>query len=118
VSRLAVQQSASQSGRCPRAASRGAPAQPRAARRTTAAPLLGPRPAPARAPPRPAPPLPSPPSILWAFKLNPFEKLNLRFDATVEEIRKQYRKVSLLVHPDKCSHPQAAAAFDGGSSGV
>ena len=50
--------------------------------------------------------------ILWAFKLNPFEKLNLRFDAAPEEIKKQYRKVSLLVHPDKCSHPQAAAAFD------
>ncbi|GBF96662.1 hypothetical protein Rsub_09295 [Raphidocelis subcapitata] len=50
--------------------------------------------------------------ILWAFKLNPFEKLNLRFDATPEEIRRQYRKLSLLVHPDKCSHPQAAAAFD------
>ncbi|KIZ06236.1 J domain-containing protein spf31 [Monoraphidium neglectum] len=50
--------------------------------------------------------------ILWAFKLNPFEKLNLRFDATPEEVRKQYRKLSLLVHPDKCSHPQAASAFD------
>jgi len=53
--------------------------------------------------------------ILWAFKLNPYEKLNLRFDATVEEIRKQFRKISLLVHPDKCSHPQAASAFDGES---
>lgn len=50
---------------------------------------------------------------MWAFKLNPFEKLNLRFDATPEEVRKQYRKLSLLVHPDKCSHPQAASAFDG-----
>lgn len=51
-------------------------------------------------------------SILWAFKLNPFEKLNLRFDCTVDEVRRQFRKVSLLVHPDKCDHPQAAAAFD------
>jgi DnaJ family protein C protein 8 len=50
--------------------------------------------------------------ILWAFKLNPFEKLNLRFDATPEEVRKQYRKLSLMVHPDKCKHPQAAVAFD------
>lgn len=50
--------------------------------------------------------------ILWAFKLNPFEKLNLRFDAPIEEVRKQYRKVSLMVHPDKCKHPQASAAFD------
>ncbi|GFH24843.1 J domain-containing protein, partial [Haematococcus lacustris] len=50
--------------------------------------------------------------ILWAFKLNPFEKLNLRFDAPIEDVRKQYRKLSLMVHPDKCKHPQATAAFD------
>ncbi|KAG2430472.1 hypothetical protein HXX76_009995 [Chlamydomonas incerta] len=50
--------------------------------------------------------------ILWAFKLNPFEKLNLRFDATPEEIKKQFRKLSLMVHPDKCKHPQASTAFD------
>ncbi|KAI8474742.1 MAG: hypothetical protein J3K34DRAFT_406466 [Monoraphidium minutum] len=30
----------------------------------------------------------------------------------MEEVRRQYRKISLLVHPDKCSHPQAASAFD------
>lgn len=29
--------------------------------------------------------------ILWAFKLNPFEKMNLRFDSTESEVRKQYR---------------------------
>lgn len=50
--------------------------------------------------------------ILWAFKLNPFEKLNLRFNASIDDIRRQYRKSSLMVHPDKCSHPQAAAAFE------
>ncbi|KXZ44045.1 hypothetical protein GPECTOR_75g769 [Gonium pectorale] len=50
--------------------------------------------------------------ILWAFKLNPFEKLNLRFDATPEDVKRQYRKVSLMVHPDKCKHPQASTAFD------
>ncbi|GIL85979.1 hypothetical protein Vretifemale_14255 [Volvox reticuliferus] len=50
--------------------------------------------------------------ILWAFKLNPFEKLNLRFDATAEDVKRQYRKLSLMVHPDKCKHPQAATAFD------
>lgn len=50
--------------------------------------------------------------ILWAFKLNPFEKLNLRFDATPEDVKKQYRKLSLMVHPDKCKHPQASTAFD------
>lgn len=51
--------------------------------------------------------------ILWAFKLNPFEKLNLRFDATPEDVRRQYKKLSLMVHPDKCKHPQASAAFEG-----
>lgn len=50
--------------------------------------------------------------ILWSFKLNPYERLNLRFTATPEEIRRQYRKLSLMVHPDKCKHPQAAEAFD------
>lgn len=50
--------------------------------------------------------------ILWAFKLNPFEKLNLRFDSAVEEVRKAYRKLSLMVHPDKCKHPKASDAFD------
>ncbi|KAG1680813.1 hypothetical protein FOA52_008146 [Chlamydomonas sp. UWO 241] len=50
--------------------------------------------------------------ILWAFKLNPYEKFNLRFDATMEEVKKQYRKLSLLVHPDKCKHSEASTAFD------
>lgn len=49
--------------------------------------------------------------ILSCFKLNPFEYLNLRFDSTPEEIKKQYRKLSLMVHPDKCKHPQAKEAF-------
>lgn len=50
--------------------------------------------------------------ILWSFKLNPYERLNLRFTATPDEIRKQFRKLSLMVHPDKCKHAQAAEAFD------
>lgn len=50
--------------------------------------------------------------IIWAFKLNPFEQLNLRFDASLEDIRRQYRKISLMVHPDKCKHPQASSAFE------
>jgi hypothetical protein len=50
--------------------------------------------------------------ILWAFKLNAYEKLNLRFDATPDDIKRQFRKLSLMVHPDKCKHPQAATAFD------
>ena len=83
--------------------------------------------------------------ILSCFKLNPFEYLNLPFEASPEDLKKQYRKVtvfdrlefnvmiikfiifvsyshalclihvqlSLLVHPDKCKHPQAKEAFAG-----
>ncbi|BBN17467.1 DnaJ homolog subfamily C member 8 [Marchantia polymorpha subsp. ruderalis] len=49
--------------------------------------------------------------VLACFKLNPFEHLNLPFTATPEDVRRQYRKLSLLVHPDKCKHPQAKEAF-------
>jgi len=50
--------------------------------------------------------------IIWAFKINPYEQLNLRFDASPDDVRRQYRKLSLLVHPDKCMHPQAREAFE------
>ena len=50
--------------------------------------------------------------ILGAFKLNPYEQLGVRFDADAGEIGRAYRKSSLLVHPDKCSHPRASDAFD------
>eukprot|EP00268_Persea_americana_P026499 TRINITY_DN2591_c2_g1_i2.p1 TRINITY_DN2591_c2_g1~~TRINITY_DN2591_c2_g1_i2.p1 ORF type:complete len:279 (-),score=75.75 TRINITY_DN2591_c2_g1_i2:452-1189(-) len=49
--------------------------------------------------------------ILSCFKLNPFEHLNLSFDSSPEEVKRQYRKLSLMVHPDKCKHPQAKEAF-------
>lgn len=50
--------------------------------------------------------------VLGAFKLNPFEQLGLPFDATQEEAKRQYRKLSLLIHPDKCKHPLATSAFE------
>ena len=50
--------------------------------------------------------------ILGAFKLNPYEQLGVRFDADPGEVGRAYRKASLLVHPDKCSHPRASDAFD------
>lgn len=50
--------------------------------------------------------------ILGAFKLNPFEALDLGFDASIDDIKRAYRKVSLAVHPDKCPHPQARDAFE------
>ncbi|CAM8927663.1 unnamed protein product [Rhodiola kirilowii] len=49
--------------------------------------------------------------ILSCFKINAFEYLNLPFDATLDDVKRQYRKLSLLVHPDKCKHPQAKDAF-------
>jgi len=50
--------------------------------------------------------------ILGAFKLNPYEMLGLKFTASDDEIKRAYRKVSLAVHPDKCSHPRAKDAFE------
>ncbi|KAJ7981245.1 DnaJ domain containing protein [Quillaja saponaria] len=49
--------------------------------------------------------------ILSCFKLNPFEHLNLPFDASPDDVKMQYRKLSLLVHPDKCKHPHSKEAF-------
>eukprot|EP00252_Welwitschia_mirabilis_P008940 TRINITY_DN2120_c0_g1_i1.p1 TRINITY_DN2120_c0_g1~~TRINITY_DN2120_c0_g1_i1.p1 ORF type:complete len:247 (+),score=66.68 TRINITY_DN2120_c0_g1_i1:246-986(+) len=49
--------------------------------------------------------------ILSCFKLNPYEHLNLPFDSSADDVKRQYRKLSLLVHPDKCKHPQAKEAF-------
>ncbi|KAK9908638.1 hypothetical protein WJX75_000801 [Coccomyxa subellipsoidea] len=50
--------------------------------------------------------------ILGTFLLNPFEQMGLRYDATQEEVKRQYRKISLLIHPDKCKHPKATDAFE------
>lgn len=50
--------------------------------------------------------------ILACFKLNPYEHLNVRFDAGEDAVKRAFRKVSLLVHPDKCKHPSAKTAFD------
>lgn len=50
--------------------------------------------------------------ILGAFKINPYEQMGIRFDATIDQINRHYRKTSLLVHPDKCKHPRAKDAFD------
>lgn len=48
------------------------------------------------------------------FNLNPFEVLQLEPDSTIEEIKKKYRSLSILVHPDKNqdNKEQAQTAFD------
>ena len=42
---------------------------------------------------------------------SPFEVLLLEVDATEEDMKKRFRALSLLVHPDKCNHPKADEAF-------
>ncbi|KAI0777139.1 DnaJ-domain-containing protein [Irpex lacteus] len=50
--------------------------------------------------------------ILKAFKLNPYEILDIDETATTEEIKKKYRQLSLFIHPDKTPHARAPDAFD------
>ncbi|KAF4571216.1 J domain-containing protein [Pleurotus pulmonarius] len=50
--------------------------------------------------------------ILKAFKLNPYEMLDLNETATPEDIKKKYRQLSLFIHPDKTPHERAPEAFD------
>ncbi|KAI0303793.1 DnaJ-domain-containing protein [Multifurca ochricompacta] len=50
--------------------------------------------------------------ILDAFKLNPYDILDLESSATAEDVKKKYRQLSLFIHPDKCPHPRAPEAFD------
>ncbi|KAK8865656.1 hypothetical protein IAR55_000801 [Kwoniella newhampshirensis] len=50
--------------------------------------------------------------VLNAFKLNPYDILDLPILATEAEIKKQYRKKSLLIHPDKFKHERGLEAFD------
>ncbi|KAN0107522.1 DnaJ domain containing protein [Russula decolorans] len=50
--------------------------------------------------------------ILHAFKLNPYDVLDLGPSATAEHVKKKYRQLSLFIHPDKCPHPRAPEAFD------
>ncbi|KAH6913307.1 chaperone regulator [Coprinopsis sp. MPI-PUGE-AT-0042] len=50
--------------------------------------------------------------ILKAFKLNPYDILDLDELATPEAIKKKYKQLSLFIHPDKCPHERAPEAFD------
>jgi len=50
--------------------------------------------------------------ILKAFKLNPYDILDIQETATGEEIKRKYRQISLFIHPDKCPHERAPEAFD------
>ncbi|BBN16936.1 hypothetical protein MPTK1_7g10580 [Marchantia polymorpha subsp. ruderalis] len=42
---------------------------------------------------------------------NAYELLGVKREVTAADLKKRYWKLSLLVHPDKCEHPQAHEAF-------
>jgi len=42
---------------------------------------------------------------------NPFDQIEVTSEETNEEVQKKYKKLALLIHPDKCKHPDAAEAF-------
>ncbi|OXB52823.1 hypothetical protein ASZ78_008628, partial [Callipepla squamata] len=44
-------------------------------------------------------------------ELNPFEALGVEVTASDAELRKAYRRLAVLVHPDKSEHPRAEEAF-------
>ncbi|KAL8653558.1 MAG: hypothetical protein Q9226_003803 [Calogaya cf. arnoldii] len=50
--------------------------------------------------------------ILKAFRLDAYAVLNLQPGVPDSQIKIQYRKLSLLIHPDKTSNPSAPNAFD------
>lgn len=50
--------------------------------------------------------------ILKAFRANAYDVLDLQPGVPSEDIKKAYRKKSLLIHPDKTSNPRAPDAFD------
>ncbi|KAL8954093.1 MAG: hypothetical protein Q9222_000072 [Ikaeria aurantiellina] len=50
--------------------------------------------------------------ILKAFRLDAYAVLNLQPGIPDTQIKLQYRKLSLLIHPDKTSNPSAPTAFD------
>ncbi|KAI5287528.1 hypothetical protein KEM52_001552 [Ascosphaera acerosa] len=50
--------------------------------------------------------------IRKAFSLNAYDVLDLQPGVTEKDIKMQYRKKSLLIHPDKTANPAAPDAFD------
>ncbi|KAG5646988.1 hypothetical protein DXG03_001712 [Asterophora parasitica] len=50
--------------------------------------------------------------ILKAFKLNPYDILDIDESSTQEEVKRRYRQLSLFIHPDKTAHARAPEAFD------
>ncbi|XP_043689388.1 uncharacterized protein LOC122640299 [Telopea speciosissima] len=49
--------------------------------------------------------------IMAAEDDTPYDVLGVNLNMSTDNMKKRYWKLSLLVHPDKCSHPQAQQAF-------
>lgn len=49
--------------------------------------------------------------ILLAEEEDPYDILGLASDCLQEDIKKAYRRLAVIVHPDKCDHPDAQRAF-------
>ncbi|XP_073316446.1 uncharacterized protein [Primulina huaijiensis] len=49
--------------------------------------------------------------IIGAEEASPYDVLGVTIKMSAENMKKRYWKLSLMVHPDKCSHPQANQAF-------
>ncbi len=43
--------------------------------------------------------------------INPYEVLELPFDSNDTQIKRKYKELSLLIHPDKCKEEKASDAF-------
>eukprot|EP00469_Lotharella_globosa_P003685 CAMPEP_0167795300 /NCGR_PEP_ID=MMETSP0111_2-20121227/14358_1 /TAXON_ID=91324 /ORGANISM="Lotharella globosa, Strain CCCM811" /LENGTH=389 /DNA_ID=CAMNT_0007688951 /DNA_START=183 /DNA_END=1352 /DNA_ORIENTATION=+ len=50
--------------------------------------------------------------IMTTFNLNPYEILGVRFDASKRNISLTYRRIAAVIHPEKCKHVHARAAFE------
>lgn len=49
--------------------------------------------------------------IVSAEVAKPYDVLGANWKASFDNIKKKYWKLSLMVHPDKCAHPQSHQAF-------
>ncbi|KAL3845609.1 hypothetical protein ACJIZ3_003012 [Penstemon smallii] len=49
--------------------------------------------------------------LIGAEEDSPYDVLGVNHNMSIENMKKRYWKLSLMVHPDKCSHPQAQQAF-------
>ena len=43
--------------------------------------------------------------------IDPFDILNISYNSTEEQIKRKYRSTAMLIHPDKCTLPDASDAF-------